>query len=404
MGYDTTPRQQIPSNEIVQLVLFPFSGGSVMSFHPISAPKVDSTHGSNVHSSGDPIAAPEAPQSLPNKRGYLWWAKRIVLSILALFLVLVVITLLLGAKAKADLIAKYPAPGQMVDVGSYRLHINCTGTGSPTVVMEAGLGEPSLMWALVQPQVSTTTRVCAYDRAGLGWSDTSPKPHTAEIMVEELHTLLKNANIAGPYVMVGHSTGGMLVRLYAHSYPAEVVGMVLVDAQHEDQFTRLSPAIQQNIKAAFAQGDQSLPLFRAVAVTGIGALVPSIAALADNPQLPSPARETFSALALTDPKFIEAKTAEEDAIFDSLAQVRAAHITSLGNIPLVVLYRGITDMPVPGMTTDEDKQWWLALQTELAALSPQGKLVLADKSGHHIQLDQPNLVIDAIGQVLTALH
>ena len=167
-----------------------------MSFHPIASSKVD------------PIAAAEVPQSLPNKRGYLWWGKRIILSILALFLVLVVITLLLGAKAKADLIAKYPAPGQMIGVGGYRLHINCTGTGSPTVVIEAGLGEPSLMWALVQPQVSTTTRVCAYDRAGLGWSDKSPKPRTAEIMVEELHTLLKNANIPGPYVMVGHSTGG----------------------------------------------------------------------------------------------------------------------------------------------------------------------------------------------------
>jgi pimeloyl-ACP methyl ester carboxylesterase len=375
-----------------------------MSFNLISTSKVDPAQDSQVHTSSDNIAVAEMPQSLPNKRGYRWWATRIALSVLALFVVLIVVTLLLGAKAKADLIAKYPPPGQMVDVGGYRLHINCAGTGSPTVVMEAGLGEPSLMWALVQPQVSTTSRVCVYDRAGLGWSDASPKPRTAEIMVEELHTLLKNANIAGPYVLVGHSTGGMLVRFYAHSYPAEVAGMVLVDAQHEEQFTRLSTAIQQNIRAAFAQNDQTLPLFRAVAITGIGALVPAVGALTDNPQLPSPARETFSALALSDPKFIEAKTAEQDAIFDSLAQVRNAHITALGNIPLIVLYRGIEDSPMPGMALEEEKQWWLGLQTELAALSPQGKLVVADKSGHHIQLDQPNLVIDAIAQVLTGLH
>ncbi|MEO8393631.1 MAG: alpha/beta hydrolase [Chloroflexota bacterium] len=289
-------------------------------------------------------------------------------------------------------------------LGGYRLHIDCRGNGSPTVVMEAGLGDPSLVWTLVQSQVSTTTRVCVYDRAGLGWSDTSPKPRTAEVMVEELHTLLKNANVAGPYVMVGHSTGGMLVRLYAHSYPAEVVGMVLVDARHEDQFTRLSTAIQQDIKTAFAQGDQTLPLFRAVAATGIGALVPAIGALADNPELPSPARETFSALALSNPKFIEARTAETDAIFDSLDQVRAAHITSLGNIPLIVLYHGVTDRPTPGMTTEENRQWWFELQTELAALSPQGKLVLAEQSGHNIQLEQPNLVIDAIEQVVIATH
>ncbi len=365
-----------------------------MSFQSTTSAKADSAHSSVA----------EIPQSLPIKRGFGSRAKRIVLSILALLLVLIVTTLLLGAKAKADLIAKYPPIGQMVDVGGYRLHIDCQGTGSPTVIMEAGLGEPSLNWALVQPQVSTTTRVCVYDRAGLGWSDKSPKSRTANIMVDELHTLLKNANIVGPYVMVGHSTGGMLVRLYAHTYPSEVVGMVLVDAQHEEQFSRLSPTIQQNIKAMFAQSNQNMPLYRILINSGISALVPAVAALADNPKLPSPTRETFTALAISDPKFIEAQAAEQDAIFDSLEQVRAAHITSLGNIPLVVLYHGIDDDPTPGLTPEENKQRWLDLQTELAALSPQGKLVIADKGGHHIQLDQPDIVIDAIEQVLTATH
>lgn len=367
-----------------------------MSSSPITSSKLDPTQ-----RDGDPIAEAQASQVMPNRHGFRRRAGRIFLSVLGLLLVLVATTLLLGAKAKAELIAQYPAPGQMVDVGGYRLHIDCQGTGSPTVVMEAGLGDPSLTWTLVQSQVSTT-RVCVYDRAGLGWSDASPKPRTAEVMVEELHTLLNNANIAAPYIMVGHSTGGMLVRLYAHSYPAEVVGMVQVDAQHEDQFTRLSTAIQENIKAAFAQSDQTLPLFRMLASTGIGALVPAIGSLADNPRLPSPARETFSALALSDPKYVEAQTAEYDAIFDNTAQVRAAHITSLGNIPLIVLYRGIADSPTPGMTPEENQQWWFGLQTELAALSPQGKLVLAAQSGHYIQLDQPNLVIEAIEQVLTA--
>lgn len=370
-----------------------------MSSSPITSTNVDPNQ-----RDGDPIAMAQASQALPNRRSVRWWAGRIFLSGLALLLALVGTTLLLGAKAKADLIAQYPPLGQMIDVGGYRLHIDCQGNGAPTVVMEAGLTEPSLMWALVQPQVSATTRVCVYDRAGLGWSDTSPKPRTAEIMVEELHTLLQNANIAGPYVMVGHSTGGMLVRLYAHSYPAEVVGMVLVDAQHEDQFARLSPEIQQGIKAMFAQSNQELPLYRMVVATGIGALVPAIGALADTPQLPSPAREAVSALALSRPRFIETRVAEQDAIFESLEQVRAAHITSLGNIPLIVLYRGIVDSPTPGLTPEENNQWWFGLQSELAALSPQGKLVLADRSGHHIQLDQPDLVIDAIEQVLAATH
>jgi pimeloyl-ACP methyl ester carboxylesterase len=365
-----------------------------MSSHPMSSSKVDRTQG---HS-----AVPEVHQSLPNKRDYRWWAKRIVLCIVALVLGLVIITLVLGAKARADLIANYPPLGQMVDVGGYRLHIHCQGEGSPTVVMESGLGDPSLTWALVQPQVSTMTRICVYDRAGLGWSDASPKPRIADVMVEELHTLLRNANIEGPYIMVGHSTGGMLVRLYAHSYPAEVVGMVLVDAQHEDQFNRLSIENQQEVKATFAQSNQTLPLFKFLTVTGIGPLVPAIAALADNPQLPSPARETFAALALSSPKYIEAKAAEQDAIFDSLAQVRAAHITSLGDIPLIVLSKGVPSSDIASLTPEDYMQWWSELQSELAALSPQGRLVVAERSGHHIQLDQPNLVIDAIEQVLDA--
>lgn len=360
-----------------------------MSLSPIASSKTDAHN-----------PATEISQSLPNKRG----ARKIIKSVLALLLILVITTPLLGAKVKADLIAQYPPLGQMVDVDGYRLHINCQGIGSPTVIMESGLGEPSLNWALVQPQISTTTRVCVYDRAGLGWSDKSPKPRTADIMVDELHTLLKNANIEDPYIMVGHSTGGMLVRFYAHTYPTEVVGMVLVDSQHEEQFSRLSPAIQQNIKTLFAQSNQSLPLYRILINSGISVLVPAVAALADNPKFPSPARETFTALAISDPKMAEAQAAEQDAIFDSLTVVRAAHITSLGNIPLVVLYRGVDDDPTPGLTLEENKQRWLGLQTELATLSPQGKLVVADKSGHHIQLDQPNLVIDAIEQVLTATH
>src|SRR5215813_3300384 len=123
------------------------------------------------------ITMSEQLKSAPNKRGCLWWLSRILIIIV----ILAVITLLLGAKAKADLKAKYPPPGQLVDVGGYRLHIDCQGNGSPTLVMEAGLGDPSLVWDLVRPQIATMTRLCIYDRAGLGWSDPSPKPRTADI-------------------------------------------------------------------------------------------------------------------------------------------------------------------------------------------------------------------------------
>ena len=132
-----------------------------------------------------------------------------------------------AADAKA-----YPPPGKMVDVGGYRLHLNCTGSGSPTVVIESGLGDSSATWGWVQPEVAKTTRVCTYDRAGMGWSETSPQPRTAREFAKELHTLLAKANEPGPYVLVGHSLGGYTVRVYAHDYPAEVVGVVFVDPQN----------------------------------------------------------------------------------------------------------------------------------------------------------------------------
>lgn len=112
-------------------------------------------------------------QSPHKKRGCLWWLGRILFGFVALLLIVLSITLLAGAKAKSDLKAKYPPPGAMVDVGGYRLHIFCEGTGSPTVIMETGLGDPSLLWELIRPEVTKTTRTCVYDRAGLGWSDLS---------------------------------------------------------------------------------------------------------------------------------------------------------------------------------------------------------------------------------------
>src|SRR5215211_8224249 len=131
----------------------------------------------------------------------------------------------------------YPAPGKMVDVGGYSLHINCVGQGSPTVVLDAGLGEWSAQWVRVQRELSGSTRVCAYDRAGMGWSERGPEPRDARQISSELHTLLAKAGIEGPYVLVGHSFGGLYARMYAARYPNQVSGVVLVDSSHPEQFT-----------------------------------------------------------------------------------------------------------------------------------------------------------------------
>ncbi len=133
----------------------------------------------------------------------------------------------------------YPPPGQMVDVGGYRLHINCVGTGSPTVVIESGLGDWSASWSAVQSQAARTTRVCTYDRAGMGFSEPGPLPRTAARFAEELHTLLQRADIPGPYILAGHSAGGYTVRLFAAAYPAEVAGVVLIDSTTPARMRRL---------------------------------------------------------------------------------------------------------------------------------------------------------------------
>ena len=155
------------------------------------------------------------------------------LGLIAAFLVLWVST---SAAQTASNAPPISAPGQLVDIGGWRVHLNCTGqagASQPTVILEAGAGGFSVDWSLVQPEAARFARVCSYDRSGLGWSDLGPRPRTMRQTVWELHTLLEKAGVRPPYVLVGHSHGGTLARLYAFTYPSEVVGMVLVESGNE---------------------------------------------------------------------------------------------------------------------------------------------------------------------------
>src|SRR5918995_5554862 len=162
----------------------------------------------------------------------LWkWMKRVSIGLTGFVLLLLLAGVVYQFLATKNDERKYPAPGEMVDVGGYSLHLNCTGEeGTPTVVMDSGLGGTVLDWQLVQPEVAKFTRVCTYDRGGMGWSERSPQPRTSQQFVEELHALLGNAGVEGPYVLVGHSLGGVNVQLFVSQYPDEVAGMVLVDS------------------------------------------------------------------------------------------------------------------------------------------------------------------------------
>ena len=172
---------------------------------------------------------------------------KVLLWLVVVLLVLAVAGAIYQAIATELAERAYPPPGEMVDVGGYSLHIDCVGQGSPTVLLDAGSGLFSAQWVRVQRQVSSTTRVCAYDRAGMGWSEMGPEPRDARRITGELHTLLGKAGIEGPYVLVGHSFGGMYMQTYAARYPEEVAGVALVDSSTDpDQFGQRPQAHDSN--------------------------------------------------------------------------------------------------------------------------------------------------------------
>jgi pimeloyl-ACP methyl ester carboxylesterase len=276
--------------------------------------------------------------------------------------------------------SSYPPPGKLLDVGGYRVHLYCTGTvrsGSPTVILEAGNGGTALYWSKVQPAVASFTRVCSYDRAGYGWSDDGPKPRTSERIVRELHTLLVKAGIPGPYVLVGHSFGGLTIRLYASTYPAEAVGLILVDAMHEDQFVR-QPQMRPNDWLSMQLCRFGLLRLLGGSNQGISEYFPS----AVQEQVKAQVYQTRSCQTAYD---------EVTAFDESFTQVRTTRMhQTLEHLPVVILTHGIPEEGNQGYAG------WQALQHDLVGLSAKSTQIIATRSGHDIMLQQPELVIAAI--------
>lgn len=323
----------------------------------------------------------------------LWkWTKRIAAGLLVLILVFGTLIYAAGRVAKSNLLRANPAPGQLVDVGGFKMHIHCTGEGSPTVILVSGLDDFSIAWSRVQPEIARTTRVCSYDRAGLGWSEASPKPRTSRAMVDELHALLVNAGVEGPYVMVGHSFGGALAELFVHTYPDEILGLVLVDASPTDLFTRVpvwAKAIEQ--KLGFYRTLAPLSSF------GLLALAPNNI---PNRGFPDDALAQYRAISVaTD--YYQTCIVENELFASNLAEVRSANVT-FGDLPLIVLSRGYWEA-IPGLSETENQQAWQAwkeMQSEMLSLSSNSRQIVAEESEHHIQLDQPDLVIETILELI----
>lgn len=319
---------------------------------------------------------------IPKRRGrgcFLWLSLMVVLC-----LGLMLVGAIYESVAEAADVRAYPPPGQMVDVGGYRLHLNCLGAGSPTVVIDAGWGDWSAMWSWVQPEVARTTRVCTYDRAGMGYSEAGPLPRNAAQFAKELHTLLQQANISGPYVLVGHSLGGLSVRVFAHDYAAEVAGVVLIESMSPAQFSP-SPLDPKPQTASLSPGF-SLPFVLA----RIGLVRLLAGPLGFKPVLPAEVQKAFTAFSVT-PRSIQAWVGEGAVMPESGAQARA--VKTFGDLPLIVLSRGLDQKPD-----------WQVMQAELLQLSSNSQQLIADKSGHNIEIDQPEAAVAAIGKIVEQIR
>ena len=277
--------------------------------------------------------------------------------------------------------------------------------------MDAALGGSSMSWLLVQPTIAQLTRVCSYDRAGFGWSDRGPLPRTAGRVADELRVLLDRAQIPPPYVVVGHSYGGLVMRIFATKFRSDTVGMVLVDPAHPEDWVKPAPKEQVKI-------DRGLRLCRhgaAAARLGVARIVSALGAigafgiaraiahvssrghlsredegiLAPIWRLPQEARKPLRQF-WTQEKFYEALGSQIETISISAAQTLDAAVGGYGDLPLVTI--SSTD---PG-------DYRLRQQEALAALSTRGRHVVAANSGHWVPLDEPAIVIDAIRDVVAA--
>lgn len=257
--------------------------------------------------------------------------------------------------------------GESIDIGGRTLFLSCLGEQAPTVLLEAGLGADHTSWDKVQTAVSSFARVCSYDRAGLGYSAATTTPRTSADIVADLHQLLQNAGEEGPYILVGHSFGGLHVRLFAHDYPDEVLGVVLVDAVHEEWWKRAAALLPPA-----AEDTTALQSFRQFITTDYA-----------------------------DP----AQTAEGIDIPATAKQLQAAG--TLGDKPLLVLVAGRPMLDTTALPADLTTKLNMLLQetlpAELTALSTQSLRITVDESGHNIPQEQPNVIVAAIRTLIDVL-
>ncbi|WP_378126271.1 alpha/beta fold hydrolase [Cohnella boryungensis] len=288
---------------------------------------------------------------------------------------------------------QYPPTGKLVDVGGYRLHVDRMGQGSPTIILEAGSGETSLSWKDIPQELSQYATVVCYDRGGYAWSDEANTPRTGANIVKELHTALENEGIPGPYLLVGHSLGGMYARLFAQTYRDEVAGLVLIDARPEndardtaDIYARESVSGKPPAwVSTLLKRSGWLRLLRDPLLNGL---------------VPKEERQTFVNVIAT-PNYFDAVD-EEGSLTDSVEDVIREQ--DLGNLPVRIIARGLPqDYALSGISEEGGRQLeeiWQQGQRGMLDISDNSRLIVAEKSGHMVIHDEPELVVDVIKELL----
>jgi pimeloyl-ACP methyl ester carboxylesterase len=318
----------------------------------------------------------------------------------------VALYLLASAGAKSTSViddVAYEKPQRLVAIEYGRkLNLYCTGTGSPIVVFDSGLGGKTAVWGLIQPAVAEHTRACSYDRAGLGFSDPPDRPSTSANMVDDLHHLLRAARIRPPFILVGHSLGGMNVKLYAETYLPEVVGLVFVDPSHEDLGKSLW-AIDPESQKTYAPYMEALHRCLQAKPEDFVAGSPLVKTCGPFPD--SHFSAAINAVEMEQGKQhgrLQAWISEQENIwFTSADQVRDAY-RPLGKIPIIVLtHEAFPRGPAETQEQrDAKNKVWIDLHDQIAAMSTRGRQVTVENAGHDIQFDQPQVVIDSILEVL----
>ena len=327
--------------------------------------------------------------------------RRVVLSILGGLALLAAAGGAYQAIATARDVARFPMPGERIDIGGRSLHLFCSGTGSPTVLLENGLGGVYPAWRLVQRELATFTRACSYDRAGFGYSDGADRDTRADLVADDLARLIAAAKLETPFVLVGWSAGGIYVRRFYRDHPGAVIGMVLVDSSHEQQRTRLDEPTDRaaNIRRAVSQ----LNLCRALSWAGLVRMADVMDEMAAPLHIPPDVRAEF--VAMENRTGYCAADLKELAGFESDIDQREPP-ASLGDLPLVVIERGRATTardfaePVDAERLAKLDRDWDSLQRELAGLSTRSSLRTATTSGHAIPLQAPETIVDAVRDII----